>query len=152
MSELKTLYEGEAIYLRSNYSSKQGASTITLQVGESPSALEAFEGHEGKRYMIALVEIGNDEQPTATPSYKPKKPQTFSQWLALRCQEEVFWDFLRCEHSISVYSEDEAVRAVYAILNIESRSVIDKDNEAANRFRERILQPYQKWNDRGVQV
>lgn len=149
---MKTLYEGEAIYLRSNYSSKQGASTITLQVGESPSILEMFEGHEGKRYMIALVEIGNDEQPTKTKPYKKENQVGPLCSLANRwCAEPQFWEFLTAVYTLPngliVDSVESAKKAVCILCGVTSRKELDTIPKAGSWFDTYIRRDYMTWKE-----
>lgn len=148
---MKTLYEGEAIYLRSNYSSKQGASTITLQIGERASSLDPFEGHEGKRYMVALVEIGNDEQPTYTEPYKreEKKMGALCSWAVMRCKEPLFWEFMNSDPVFSgndvVNSEEVAKDTILCLCAVDSRKELDANQSAGAWFTQHVIKRWEQW-------
>lgn len=62
--------------------------------------------------------------------------QRLSQWVALRCKERPFRDWLR------VPDEATAVSAVRAICSVKSRAEIDRDPVAAQRFHQFIRLPY----------
>src|SRR3990167_6715521 len=50
----------------------------------------------GTRYMLALAEIGNDEQPIERPA--PEKPHSYAQRAGILCNEPAFWRFLNESH------------------------------------------------------
>lgn len=133
MSDLKPLFQGEVIFLRPSYSDSKGAATITLQVGDMPSDLDIFVGHNNKRYMMALVEIGNDEQPTATLPYKKEKERLgpLCEWAVKRCKEHKFWDYLEEHNDIpSLESELEASNCLKKMYGINSRKELDSPRTA----------------------
>lgn len=59
-----------------------------------------------------------------------------STWAALRCREPEFQRFL------GVHSETEAARAVRTLCAVRSRSELDSDPAAAQRFHQSIRIPY----------
>lgn len=59
-----------------------------------------------------------------------------STWLALRCQEKQFQQFLR------VPDEATCARVVRALCDIQSRAEVDTNPEAASRCHELIRKPY----------
>lgn len=65
--------------------------------------------------------------------------QRLSQWLALRCKEPQFRQWLR------VPDEATAVTAVRAICEVKSRSEIDSNPAAAKRFHQFIRLPYSEF-------
>jgi len=65
--------------------------------------------------------------------------QKISQWLALRCKEEVFQRFLR------VTDEPSAIHQVRALCEVKSRREFDTDPEAAERFHQIIRKPYKNY-------
>lgn len=74
---IEATYHSEVRFVRSAHSSKTGT-TITLALPDSDE-LSKVAGFDGKRYMLALVEIGDDEQPVQQPSspevgYTPPTP------------------------------------------------------------------------------
>lgn len=66
-------------------------------------------------------------------------PPRLSQWAALRCKEPAFRQFLRAP------DEDTAVRVVRAICNVRSRSELDSDPVAAQRFHQLIRLPFSQY-------
>lgn len=59
-----------------------------------------------------------------------------STWLAIRCKEAAFQAFL------GVANEREAIRAVRAMCNVESRRDIDTSKVAEHLFHQMIRLPY----------
>jgi hypothetical protein len=94
---IQSSYSGEVRFVRSNHSSRSGT-TITLALPDTDE-LSKVTGMDGKRYMLALVEIGDDEQPVQ-PVQKPEKSVELrggalsilaSRW----CQSLEFIEFIR---------------------------------------------------------
>lgn len=65
-----------------------------------------------------------------------------STWVALRCKEPLFRQWLR------VPDEDTAVRAVRAICEVKSRAELDSNPSAAQRFHQFIRLPYSDFTHR----
>ncbi|WP_443115454.1 hypothetical protein [Herbaspirillum seropedicae] len=59
-----------------------------------------------------------------------------SQWLALRCREREFQQFLR------VPDEHTATRVVRALCDVESRAEVDTNPAAEKRCHDLIRKPY----------
>lgn len=59
-----------------------------------------------------------------------------STWLALRCKEPQFREFLR------VPDEPTAIRVVRALCDVQSRAEVDSDPDAAERCHSLIRKPY----------
>ena len=155
---IEATYHSEVRFVRSAHSSKTGT-TITLALPDSDE-LSKVAGFDGKRYMLALVEIGDDEQPVQQPSspevgYTPPTPDVpakpkggyAAKWLGLRCQEQVFWRFLsESPHLTSpVQSAIDAADVVRDVCGVKSRAEIDNDKMAFTRFETLIRLPYMKW-------
>lgn len=148
--ENKILFQGEVIFLRPSYSDSKQAAIITLQVGDMPSDLDIFVGHNNKRYMVALVEIGNDEQPTKTEPYKQHdRLGPLAQWAVMRCKEPKFWEFLNedFENIGLVDSEESAKKAILNLCNVTSRKEIDQ-RDTSLYFKDVIMSPYRYWLQR----
>jgi hypothetical protein len=64
-----------------------------------------------------------------------------SAWLALRCKEPLFQQFLR------VPNEALAVTSVRAICEVKSRAEVDTDPRAQQRFHDFIRKPYLKFTE-----
>lgn len=147
--ENKTLFRGEVIFLRPSYSDSKQAAIITLQVGDMPSDLDIFVGHNNKRYMVALVEIGNDEQPTKTEPYKQHdRLGPLCEWAVMRCKEPKFWEFLSTFDIEPVTTEQEAKDTLVFLCAVDSRKEFDTNPDVAARLKRLILNPYREWLQR----
>lgn len=101
----------------------------------------------GTRYMAALVEIGDDEQPVE----KPKERQRFDtlpagQQAAMRCNEMSFWRFLEWKLDLrdkSVTDEECAAGFLRAHFKIDSRTKLNAE-PLASQWRDFNLD-YQLW-------
>ncbi len=67
-----------------------------------------------------------------------------SQWLALRCQEKQFQQFLR------VPDEHTATRVVRALCDVESRAEVDTNPVAQKRCHDLIRKPYLAYTERST--
>lgn len=154
---IEATYHSEVRFVRSAHSSKTGT-TITLALPDSDE-LSKVAGFDGKRYMLALVEIGDDEQLVQQPStpevgYTPPTPDVptkpkgghASKWLALRCADRKFWQFLNEQfRANAVTSEDGAAVLSRFICGVRSRAEIDNDEAALGAFNTKIRLPYMRW-------
>ena len=70
-----------------------------------------------------------------------------SQWLAMRCNEPQFWEFVQAKSyspkTINSYESCDAEVKLY--LQIESKTEIDNDTDALKRFHELVRLPYASW-------
>lgn len=138
---IEASYHSEVRFVRSSYSSKTGT-TITLALPDSDE-LSKVQGMDGKRYMLALVEIGDDELPVQKP-----KGGYASKWIALRCAESAFRQFIIETNPFGWrISTDEHMAAdqVRQWCQVESRADIDHNLVAKAIFDEQIRIPYMKW-------
>lgn len=112
----------------------------------------------GTRFMLALVEIGDDEQPKA-PASAPaeKQPQNWhdmklSQQAGVLCNDPAFQKFLNegvrlgspRAWSRPVKSVNEAAEAVRSLCAVNSRADLDKGGATGERWRE-IVGMYRAW-------
>ena len=85
----------------------------------------------GTRYMAALVEIGDDEQPVI----RPKENISLSQEAAMYCARPNFRKFLsEITNNKQVLTAEAAATIIRADCFVTSRSQFDIDNDAANRW------------------
>jgi hypothetical protein len=139
-------FSGEVQFRRYSDTSTQGQQ-IVLQV-EDRAALEPFIGKEGKRFMAVLVEIGDDEKPVPPPAEKPLKegPRRtqgpICRWLALRCRERAFQEWVASEIGVVEVTEEVAAINVRAWCGVGSRSDIDGDPKAEALFEKSIRRPW----------
>lgn len=154
MSEIVPLYSGEAQFRRYSDTSTQGQQVVFALPGRDE--LQAFIGKEGKRFMMVVVEIGDDEQPVK-PIAQPKEREHLGDncwWAVMRCKEPEFWRFLNHEFpsADTVTSEVEAAELIRYLCAAETRKDLDDDKVRPTFFR-LIKGPYQKWlmaRDRAV--
>jgi hypothetical protein len=152
-------FAGEVQFAGYSDSSKSGP-RITLRLSAREN-LEAFVGKEGKRFMLALVEVGDDEQPVQQPkapaaqSEEQPKGGELSRLAAMWCQREDFqnwcaehfpyaWQLAMSTKSLNPERKPwEAARLV--ILDhcgVDSRSKLDHDERAAQQFHEAFRIPF----------
>jgi len=65
--------------------------------------------------------------------------QRLSTWLALRCKEPEFREFLHAP------DEPTAIRVVRALCDVQSRAEVDSDPAAAERCHSLIRKPYARF-------
>lgn len=162
---IQATYGSEVRFVRSSYSSKTGT-TITLALPDSDE-LSKVQGMDGKRYMLALVEIGDDEQPVQKPPAPQKQERAkggpLSILAARWCQMPEFQDWIRPVYDRHMggdgsgwgdvtpehdFDGDICAYARHCVLVIcdcdESRAEIDQDPRKATLFHERIRGPFSK--------
>lgn len=124
----------------------------------------------GTRYMLALVEIGDDEKPRAPKPVETKKmeltvPTKSKTWHELKasqqagvlCNDPAFQKFLNegirtsvdrsgggRAWSKPVTNTDEAAEAVRYLCAVNSRADLDKGNSTGERWQE-IVSMYRGW-------
>lgn len=159
---IQATYHSEVRFVRSSYSSKTGT-TITLALPDSDE-LSKVQGMDGKRYMLALVEIGDDEQPVQKPEKAEKPKGGFcSIWLARRCRDIHFQHWLRRVYDKAMggdgtgwgdvtpakdFGKDVEAYAAHCVKVLcdceSSRAEIDNDPRKAELFHSKIRIPYMK--------
>ena len=86
----------------------------------------------GTRYLLSIVEIGDDEQPVA-PKSKSEGRLAVSSAGAL-CRNSEFRKWLSYEMTEVVESEEEAAEVLRKVLAIKSRRDLETDVEAREVF------------------
>lgn len=167
MPDIQPTFAGEVQLRRWSESSTQGVQ-ITFALADAAD-LERFRGMEGKRFMAALVQVGDDEQPVPPNSLIPKnsvtKPEKEREHLGDLCWRAVQWcrdpEFAVFIHGVfyklwptglpgtPVVKEGDSAEpfckfAVQQICGIESRKELDTNPDARRLFHEKIRGPYQK--------
>jgi hypothetical protein len=133
---IQATYHGEVRVVRSSYTSKTGP-TITLALHDIDE-LNKVQGMDGKRYMLALVEIGEDEQPIQKPEVEKLKGGALSVLAARWCADEGFRAWFGCA------TEKDAAERVRRLCDVTSRAHIDHTAEAGEKFQRHIRGPYMK--------
>ncbi len=162
MPDIQPTFAGEVQLRRWSESSTQGVQ-ITFALADAAD-LERFRGMEGKRFMAALVQVGDDELPVPPDirnrtSEKPREPLGDLCWRAVQwCRDPEFAVFI---HGVfyklwptglpgtPVVKEGDSAEpfckfAVQQICGIESRKELDTNPEARRLFNEHIRGPFQK--------
>lgn len=142
---IEPTFSGEVQFVTYADSSK-GGPRITLRLPEREQ-LESFIGMEAKRFMLVMVQIGDDEQ-ASPPDPRPgaRKPPTgpICQWLVMRCKEPEFQQWLtRRVDSPKALTEAECAEQVRLWCGVKSRSDIDGDPAATKLFKQAIQRPWQ---------
>jgi hypothetical protein len=70
------------------------------------------------------------------------KPNHIAAWLAQRCKERVFWQFLQARFNVAIPSEQAAIELIRAICKVESRAHIESTPVALELFHEQIRKPF----------
>lgn len=133
-------YAGEVRVVRSSYTSKNGP-TITLALHDIDE-LGKVASLDGKRFMVALVQIGDDEQPVEAPELKGGElAKLAGRW----CSDPEFWGWLSREANCQIQDSEKAAEVVRSMCLIKSRADLDHDKFAATRFKVLIREPYRVW-------
>ncbi len=144
---MKPLHSGEVQFVTFADSSK-GGPRITLRLSDR-EALEAFVGMEGKRFMCALVLIGDDELPAEPPAPKaePEKPKggELAKLAGMWCNDERFRAWLTEHGDFSKpLNTDTAADVIRGWCRIDSRAELDSNPTAAKDFQTAIRGPYMR--------
>lgn len=135
---IEASYHGEVRFVRSSFTSKTGP-TITLALHDIDE-LNRVQGMEGKRYMLALVEIGDDEQPVQKP-----KGGALAKLAGMWCELPAFHAWASMISGKRVTNSEEAAEFVRLTCLIQSRSELDNDELAEARFQGHIRGPFMKY-------
>lgn len=126
------------------------------------SDLEPFKGltakkgnTAGHRFMVVLVEIGDDEQPvkpTVNESLTVEKPKggELAKWAGILCNDPMFWKWIEStsdEHGNLVVCPTQAAEFIYNSCNVTSRAQLDHHFMAAKIFREEIMAKFDAWRN-----
>jgi hypothetical protein len=96
----------------------------------------------GTRFMAALVEVGDDEQPKTTK--KDWREMTPASQAAIRCGDKNFRDFLRSEHGLNTKDKDEAAEAIRGMCGVKSRMDLATNHKARTLWHQ-IDTQYREW-------
>jgi hypothetical protein len=137
----------EAVSVKAN---TMADDTLRLTIDIPPMyANQAFEMFGKRGVPIAIVRLTQEAatQSAQQETIEADKPKGgfLSQWLALRCKEQGFWDFVEAKGYAPVNSEQDCNDAVKLFLGIESKAELDNDKEAEARFHSMIRLPYAEW-------
>ena len=96
----------------------------------------------GQRFMAALVEIGDDEQPVDRD--KPRKPLMMS--AVMLCKNENFQEFavLRAPVGTTGDAEQTAAECIKGFCGVSSRRMLDDSQDSRESFA-RLMSIYKEW-------
>lgn len=125
---------------------------------EVPASLST--SNIGARYMVALVEIGDDEQPKKPAKVKPAKPEATekdkknwrdmkpAQQAGIRCAEPIFWQYLLEQHKELIggkpHNAEQCAADVRSLCGVQSRSELNT-NHAARVLWHQLDEGFQAW-------
>ncbi len=108
---------------------------ISFAIHPDETPIPVMQSFIGTRYMVALVEIGDDDQPVHATGVDPKTTGHKAVASAnLLCKEPKFQRWLYDQGYGLDVSEDGAVDGLYAFLGIGSRSQLMTDEDARRRW------------------
>jgi hypothetical protein len=111
--------------------------TVSIHPDEIPE--ELVRDFVGARYGVAMVRIQDNE--TATP-YNNRVKRA-----GMICRDSSYRLWLREECGLpSIDTEDKAVEALYTICNINSRTELNGNKEAQDKFDE-MVEDYERWKE-----
>jgi hypothetical protein len=112
--------------------------TVSIHPDEAPE--ELLRDFVGARYGVAMVRIQDNE--TATPYNNRVKKA------GMICRDSAFRLWLRDECNFeSVRVESDAVEALYKICKIESRTELNGNQDAQQKFDE-MVENYERWKEK----
>lgn len=146
MDDAHYVFKGEA-QLAGWSDTHTGGAKVTLWLPDSAS-LEVFRAMTvrkgntaGQVLMTVMVEVDTD----GAPMRQPTKHQALSTVAASMCRDQEFWRWWGEEFLLAPDNEDECAALLRHELGIESRAVLDVDEDAARRFHENIRRPFRAW-------
>lgn len=109
--------------------------TLSMHPDEIPE--ELLRDFVGSRYGVAMVRIQDDETPTPY--------QNRVQRAGMLCKTREFQYWLKVVGHADRVNEDDAVKAIYNICGIKSRTELNGKQEAQQLFDE-MVNEYERWN------
>ena len=132
-------FEGQKIAL------KQDASGYVLTLRIHPDELpeELFRDFVGARYGVAMVRINDDE---SVVNYMNRVKKS-----GMLCKNRVFWDWLEHKGYVNtkICTEDVAIKVLYEICGISSRTELNGNKDATNSF-DKMVKDYDEWSKKEI--
>ena len=123
--------------------------TLRLTIDIEPSnAQEAFKYFGMPDVPMAIARLTQEAaiEHAQTETINEPKGGAGSQWLAMRCDEPEFWDFVKAKSfSPDITNAEMCDTEVKLYLSISSKKEVDNNKLAEQRFREMIRKPYTDW-------
>lgn len=157
---MKTTFDGE-VQFAGYADGSRGGPRITFRLTDREH-LNTFAGLEGKRFMLAIVEIGDDEKPAApAPAAKRERmgpllelavklcrDPRFQQWAADRWESGDLSLVVHPEEVVPKTREEWAKYVLCLLCEVSSRKDIDGSVQATRKFHELVRKPYAAWLER----
>ena len=121
---------------------QSGEWTLKLKIHANDIPTPLLTATMGTRYMLAMVEIGDDEEPV-----QQERPKSHAQEIAITCQTEGFRQFCYETFGSALdvgWSEEETIAFVRGHCGVKSRSEITHGSEAGLIWR-RLRADYEWW-------
>jgi len=134
----------EAIKVAMRQTKDGYALTLVVHPNDAPS--ELFQSPVGQRYVVALVEVGDDEQPVPAKTKTVDSPGSEAvKYAGMLCKEPMFWRWITTQSgAIVVEDQDEAAQWLREELGVGSRSEIASSSVLIETF-DRMTAAYRKW-------
>jgi hypothetical protein len=128
------------------YAYRQNREGIVVSFVVHPNDIpaELSSSHIGSRYMIALVELGDDEKPKPKKEKMDWRGMTPASQAAIRCADTQFRSFLRSKHGLDAKDKDEAAIAVRKMCGVTSRMELATNHKARTLWFN-IDSQYREW-------
>ncbi|MGA4125514.1 hypothetical protein ACI2VP_05145 [Ralstonia nicotianae] len=104
----------------------------------------------GHRFMAALVEVGDDEQPVQPEPAALEAPKggMLAKLAGMLCDQPEFWAFLNrldANGGQIIQNAEDAANFVRDVCGVASRAELDHNETAAQAFHQKIRLPYVRW-------
>ena len=160
MSEIQTAFQGE-IQLAGWSETHNGGCKVTFWLPDA-AELDAFRAltvrkgnTAGHRFMAALVEIGDDEQPVQQAQPEKPKGGALAILAGRLCQDDEFRNFLATTYGVSwriASPSEDIAQWIREQCGVESRAELDHNDAAAAIFHQVIRGPWMNWrSSKGMQ-
>jgi hypothetical protein len=108
--------------------------TLNIHPDEIPD--ELMRDFVGARYGVAMARIEDNETPKHYDNRVKKA--------GILCRSRQFQLWLKKENELTVNSEDDAVEAIHRICGINSRTELNGNRDAQQKFDEMVID-YEQW-------
>ena len=110
--------------------------TLNIHPDEIPN--ELMRDFVGARYGVAMVRIQDNESATHYDNRVKKA--------GILGRSKRFHLWLRKENGLTIDGEDDAVEAIYRICHIQSRTELNGNKQAQDKFDE-LVNDYEQWGE-----
>ena len=111
---------------------------LTLNIHPDEIPTELMRDFVGARYGVAMVRIQDNESPTQYDNRVKKA--------GILGRSKRFHLWLRNENGLTIDGEDDAVEAIHRICGIQSRTELNGNRQAQDKFDE-LVNDYEQWGE-----